>query len=480
MYETTQARGQRDAVVRALAAATVLLALGAWSGAAGPVFDAGCLASERDDLDGQRQFRALGPIVEQSREGLPEFSAVRPFYSRERDGRGREVLDVLWPLASHRVWGRESNWHVLTAFGWTADRDDPDSPYRSWIFPLLFFGRNRAGEDYGALFPLGGRILDFCGRDEVSFTLFPLYSHSRLNDLETHNVLYPLISRTTGEDVRKFRVFPFYGRAVKRGDSDKRFVLWPIWTSVRYERPGVKGGGFVLFPVYGHLKMENQESWMILPPLIRWSKSAKGRQGYYLWPFVHTASGETDKVQVWPLYGYKNTTNEQSRYALWPMIYSRHTATAAGEANSFRVFPVYFSARKTSTNTAASARSVCLWPLFDYDRVGGKSRLRVIDLWPPRNSPGIERNLAPLWTLYRFRQDPRGREHEVLWGLARWGRMTGGSYAGAVFPLVSWQGDGAKGQVRKWDFLKGLIGYERDGAVRRYRALYFVRWGVRP
>lgn len=448
-----------------------------------PVFDLGCLASDRTDQEGRRQFRALGPIVEVARDGVPTLEGVRPFYTLERDNRGRRVLDVLWPLASFRRWGAVSDWHVLTAFGLDANVDDPASRYRAWIFPILFMGRDAEGRSYHALFPIGGTVREFCGRD-VSFVLFPVYSHSTLNDLDTRNFIYPLISWTRGDDLYKFRVFPVYGRSVKKGEWDKRFVMWPFWTSFRYERPGAKGGGYIFFPFWGHVKMENQESWMVLPPLIRWSVSPKGQQKRYLWPFVQTASGETDQVQVWPLYGYKHTTNETSRFVVWPIVYSRHTARPSGDANWFRVFPVYYAFRQSATNAAAGApaleRSVCLWPLFDYDRRGEHARLRVIDLWPPRNTPAIERNLAPLWTLYRYERTPRGLEHELLWGLAHWERSAEGVRSGSVFPLTSWASDGAAGSVRRWDLLKGLIGYDRRGASRQFRLFYFLNWGGKP
>lgn len=462
--------------------AVVCLAAGVGPLFAAPVYDLGCIASDRRDLYGRAQFRALGPLVEWTRDGTPALSGFRPFYTLERDGRDREVLDVLWPLATYRHWDRETDWRVLVAFGSIADTTDPASRYHAWVFPFLFWGRDGEGRDYGAVFPIGGTIREFMGRD-VSFALFPLYSHSTLNDLETHNILYPVISWTTGDHIQKFRVFPFYGRSVKQDDYDKRFVLWPFWTSARYARPGVRGGGFVLFPLYGHLKMENQESWMVVPPFNRWTRSTQGTAGYFLWPFIHVASGETDRLQIWPLYGYKRTANETSRFALWPLVSSRHTDRPAGDANLFRIFPIYYSFRQTVTNAAygmESSRSVCVWPLFDYDRRGGWARVRVIDLWPPQNTPGIERNLAPLWTLYRFERTPRGREHELLWGLAHWERTAAGVKSGSIFPVATWATDGAAGALRRWDVLKGLVGYDRRGDVRRFRALYLFSWGGTP
>jgi hypothetical protein len=355
------------------------------------------------------------------------------------------------------------------------------SAYRVWILPLLFWGRNTRAEGYAALFPLGGRIDGFLGRD-IGFCLFPLYSHSRLNDLDTHNVLWPFISWTAGEDIERFRVFPFYGRSTKQAAWEKRFVCWPFWTSVRYEGAGARGTGYVLFPLWGHVRLENQETWMFVPPLIRSSRGRDGHEGYYPWPFIQTASGKRDKLYVWPLYGHMREADQERTFWLWPFVWQRHEQRAAARTDSVRVYPFYFSQATTMTNAPGSVadRYVSVWPLVSYVRRGADSRrVRLLDLWPFRDTAGVERDLTPWWTLYRFERTALGREHEALWGLARWGADAGGAGHGAVFPLVSWV-SGAGGTHREWAFLKGLLGYRRDETGRWVRLLYLPPWRTAP
>ena len=450
---------------------------------AAPVHDLGCLYSTDTAQDGMGMTEALGPVLEwrNSPDGTYRH-AIRPFFVHERDARGRDMLDLLWPVGTISKWKGETTWRFLTAFGVDPDNEDPGSPYRTWILPLLFFGRNAEGEGYTALFPLGGRIDGFMGRD-VAFVLFPLYARSRLKDLETHYFPWPLISRTTGDDFYQYRVFPFYGRSSKRNAWDKRFVLWPFWTSAHYYYPGSSGSGFVLFPIVGHVKLENQETWMILPPFFRRSVGPNGHEGCYPWPFIQTSSGKVDKLYVWPLYGRKTEGQVQRSFWLWPFIWQRHDVWKPTETDRFRVFPVFYAeaSRRTDTPSKVTDRYVSVWPLLSYVRSQDDyKRVRVLDLWPFRNTPPIERNLAPWWTLYRYERHANGRDNELLWGIARWGRAKEGDRYGSLFPLISWTRDPESNTHREWDFLKGLIGYRRSETGREYRFLYFIRWRSEP
>ncbi|MEI6787709.1 MAG: hypothetical protein WCL49_04435, partial [bacterium] len=127
------------------------------------------------------------------------------------------------------------------------------------------------------------------------------------------------------------------------------------------------------------------------------------------------------------------------------------------------------------------SRYVSVWPLVSYERAeSGLKRVRVLDLWPFHDTAPIERNLSPLWTLYQLERTPVGVESEMLWGLARWGSRTNGPAHGSVFPLASWSHDRAGDTQRGWEFLKGLLGYERNETGKSWRALYFFRWRTQP
>lgn len=453
---------------------------------AAPVHEIGCFESSGCDLYGREYAKGLGPLVEWSDPSdKPGLKAVRPLFAREFDpALDRTMTDILWPVGHIRRWGAETDWRFLSAFYFGPRPVDPPYQYRFWILPIMALGRDQDGESYGAVFPLGGRIDNWFGRDRVEFVFFPLYWHSELNDLRTDHWLWPFISRTTGDDLYRFRVFPFYGRSEKKGIGENKFILWPFWTQARFDRPGHKGNGFMFFPIYGHSKREDDETWMFLPPFFRHSTGSNGTENVYLWPFIQSVdSREMDKFYVWPFYGRRTTSDETRRFWLWPFIWDRHETRYKEQIDRFRIFPFYHSEveRPVSSPTNVVGRYVAVWPLVSYDRIKDDyKRVRVPDLWPFRNTPPIERNLTPLWTLGSYERTARGRETELLWGAARWGSTTNGAAYGSVFPLASWEHDRTKDTYRKWDFLKGLVGYERNSTGKVWRVLYLGRWRTKP
>jgi len=451
-----------------------------------PIYDYGCLASSGSDLQGPDSARGLGPVFESvNRGGTNRLMAVRPFFVHETDSiSGKVDLDVLWPVAHFTWWYNQTDWRFLTAWYHDPDSADPASAYRFWILPLFAMGRSEGGANYGALFPLGGRIYNWFGRDRVGFFLFPFYWHSELNDLRTDHYLWPFISRTTGDDIYRFRVFPFYVRYEKKGVEESRSILWPFWSTVRYDRPGGRGSGCMLFPIYGHSKTESGETWMFLPPFFRHSTGKAGTENIYLWPIIQTQkSKDQEKFYVWPLYGRRTTEHENRRFWLWPLIWNRTENGKDRSVNRVSVFPVFHSesTRLKTANKPVVDRYVSVWPLGSYERTREDyKRVRFPDLWPFRNTAPIERNLTPWWTLYKYERTAKGRENNILWGMIHWGSATNGVAGGSVFPLASWGRGDREGQQKSWDFLKGMVGYRHDEAGTRWQLMYFIHWRNRP
>ncbi len=450
---------------------------------AAPTHDFGfCYASWSEGGSPASRWEAAGPLLEFADSGTDQRFAFRPFFSREKDARGRSVVDVLWPIASFRSWQGGADWRILTVMGHDHQAADSVGAYRLWALPVFFLGRNRAGEDYGAVFPLGGRIDDWFGRDQVSFVLFPLYARSRLNDLQTVHVLWPLISRTSGKGVEQGRVFPLYGYSRRANAMEHSFILWPIWTRVQDRRPGRSGSGFMLFPIFGHARMEDHETWMWIPPLFRHTRGKHGTSGACPWPLVQWETGERDKLYVWPLYGRRSSGGDTVSFWAWPFVWKGKTENEGVLRDRFRVFPLYSQESrrvKEDGGPRVSERYVSVWPLVSYDRRESNTMVRMLDLWPFRDTAPIERNLSPWWTLFsRYRTD-RGTGGKFLWGLARWSSTQDGKRYRSLFPLVSTKSDAGESRFHEWDVFKGAVGYRRDASGASYRLLYFLRWRSR-
>jgi hypothetical protein len=454
-----------------------------------PDLDTAPLVSSDKSLAGSERLRALGPLVElqrrsaaasgilESREPMTGWSeaaeryfALRPLFSFVQDVPGKRHLgDVLWPLAHWHEGPRQSKWRVATILAQDFDTNDPDSRYRFMAFPFVFSGRSREGRSYFALFPLGGKIHEMLAQDTIVFALFPLYLYMRHEDIETYSYLWPFISRRKGTGVDAFRVFPFYMHSRKDGRWEKTSVMWPLWHSVEYNYENEKGGGFILFPLFGRIATDSRKTIWVIPPFFQWAESGEGKHINCPWPFIQYSSGETDKLYLWPLWGRKSTPRRTSSFFLWPVVHYGRDTMGEGVRRHFKILPVFYYEDESRGNAASAggaardraselaSRYVKIWPLLSYRREAGQHLFRFLSLWPLEHSPAVERNLAPLWTLFSSKKMDERREDELLWG------------------LVSRRREGE--HYKKWSWLMGLIQYERDAGQKHLRLLYFLKLG---
>lgn len=444
-------------------------------------WDWGFLASRLKDPDGTMRTRAVGPFLEwSSHPSGARLTAVRPLYASETDpASGWLHRDFLWPVGRYGRLDNDSSWRVLVAYSHHYDLSDPKGRYRFWIVPLYFQGRDTHGRNYLALFPVGGRIHEILNLDETAFVLFPLWGRCSVGDVQTRHVLWPVLSRTWGGGEDRFRVFPFYGWNRQGNNFDKRFVLWPIFTDVRYTYPNSSGYGYILFPLWGRFQLTDQQTRYFLPPLIRITRSQRQNM-VTVWPFYQRRTGQEDRLNIWPFYGYSRVPGRERSYYVWPVI--RRESIDRGDAVLSRTFVIpFYKSRTLAPRKGAEVpkeHHVMFWPLLTYDRDGADRRVRSLALWPLRRTSHVNRSWSDLWTLVEFRSRGEERRTDVLWGLYRrqvrgdeWRRTS-------IFPLVEWEAEnGPDHRERSWSLLKGLIAREDSKRGVRYRMLYFIRWG---
>jgi hypothetical protein len=452
----------------------------AWATKGGaPALDAGLFMSSETPVGSpdEERFRAAGPFVERVHAASGRrFCAFRPVVASLRDPvLDESVTHVLWPLFTSRRRGDERSWNTaLIAWGRDSDILDSKSKWSLLVLPVLALGRTAEGQRYGGLFPLWGRLQEVAGKDQIDFVLFPLYSYTRQNDLNTWNILFPIISWTRAPDEGRFRVFPLYGQSHEPGVR-RKFVLWPIWTQAAYTKPGQEGYAWLLFPVAGRTSMPDKQSYMVLPPFFRYTRDGNKREWMAPWPFIQVKRGGPDELTyVWPLYGKRERPYITTRFVLWPFGRSETVREPKTILSRRWVVPFYYDEkRRDRASDAASPsleRRIRIWPLVTYQKAGDRMEFHTLELWPAAPVPAVERLYAPFWTLYTHERAGCDVSDELLWGLFRRRRGEGYAYT-SLFPLVSWGGS-KDNETKRWDILKGFIGYEREGNVRRMRLLY--------
>ena len=398
------------------------------------------------------------PFYRNASSGDMSLQAWHPFYS-SFEGKERWQKDYLWPLFTRKGF-KDEEYARFLVLGWHSDFSKGEGRERTWVLPFYFQGTAADGAHYFALFPLGGRICEFLTRDRIDFVLFPLWARSSINEVKTTSVLWPIYSKTKGDGVERFRVFPFYGSSKLAGKYHKQFVCWPFYTSVKLTGARNPGSGFILFPLYGHVRTEHGRNQWFFPPFFRFAEGDGQRIVYAPWPFVQWSDGDVYKRYLWPLYGEKEAGTLSCRFLFWPLIWSSVNQRAENKQERFSVLP-FFQSEKTIRSTSDVPDEVerrvesnywKVWPLMSWERKGEVSRFRLLDLWPMRNTEGIERNWAPLWTLYRQTQNDGVVERRLLWGIY----------------------DQKKGaNESEWSLLKGLVRYNKKEGGRTLRILFF-------
>lgn len=388
--------------------------------------------------------------------------AVRPFYSRLVENSATQaVTDVVWPISTFHRTGRHLWWRAFPAYGSDDDLDDPQSRDHFWLLPIYFQGRTREGDDYRALFPLAGEVRDIATLDRARFYLFPLYADYDRGSVQSTTWLWPIYSRRTAPDLDQFSLFPIYGRAEHRDSVEwtRRYVLWPFWTQAEMRGPVAHGHAFILFPLYGRVDLDRQQTWMVLPPFISYTRAPDGyRRLYAPWPFVQAEEGRRHRRYLWPLFGWQRQEETRQWFAAWPIAGGEHTDLSDRSVSRFYLNPIFYRERRTASDLAAGPAAdsdyLCLWPLVSWQRRDGAERLRIPELNLFRGHAAIERNWAPLWSLFtRHRAPALGTRTELLWGLAAWGRTPAGNGFFDLWPLlhVARQDHGTE-----WSLLEGL------------------------
>ena len=114
-------------------------------------------------------------------------------------------------------------------------------------------------------------------------------------------------------------------------------------------------------------------------------------------------------------------------WLLHPIVQKKQQKTVNLQTRSFRVWPFYTHEESYGFDVHGEAhlqtRYFRIWPFYSSaynDREGLKRKGLV--LFPIRDVPVIERNLAPFWTFYTARQTLESDEvlHELFWGLIWW------------------------------------------------------------
>jgi hypothetical protein len=183
------------------------------------------------------------------------------------------------------------------------------------------------------------------------------------------------------------------------------------------------------------------------------------------WPLIVFTRGEGKTMnRVFPFFSDGHNPYLTGRWYAWPVYkYNRLHNPPLDRERTRIVFFLYSDTRSRNTQTGEYKRAIDCWPLFSKRReLDGRERFQVLALIEPflPNNPGVERNLSPLWSIWRAEKNPKtgASSQSLLWNLYR---------------------RDATPKVKKCSLLFGLFQYQSAPEGKRWRVFY-IPFGRAP
>lgn len=391
---------------------------------------------------------ALGPIVEYSAtDNNSSLIAFRPLFSFESKPE-YSAMDIIWPLFVLRHTSYEKYWRFLLLYQGNIDKSGAESHPHMGFIPLWFCGYDKKDEFYWAFFPVYGDVHDFLSYDSIVFFLFPLCMFTEKGETSGGACLWPLIDWENGPRLEKFRIIPFYAYHHRFGQFDKASYMWPLFHTAEYLNPKTKGSGWLFWPLVGHRTVNDFSSWTFLWPLF--STYRKGEDGFGIycpWPVfqykhnvpANTFSGTEEywRLYFWPVWGEMEKPGSAYNFLLWPFGSTLSVKNELGSIDWMWALPLFWSKDAWNKNGERIEIYRRFWPLASYHESGKSCEFRILDLWPQRNMPVIERNWNPLWILYSYIENEKGFKHTCLWNIFTYSETADKEERFLIFPFYS-------------------------------------------
>lgn len=421
--------------------------------------------------DGYRT-EAAGPFYysEKTAEG-ENIWAIPPFYSHGENLQiDREQKEFLYPLMSTVRYGDERRWQFFQVIN-TSYSDEPGTKSASQftIFPIYFQQRSAdTNLNYTAVIPFYGRIENRLFRDEIYFVMMPFYVQTRKKDVVIDNYCFPFVDVRHGDGMKGWQVWPFAGHSHKVvttqtnnfgdvsivGGYDHLFYLWPFYFSqdngIGTDNPSKLRA---TLPFYAYERSPLRDSTTIFWPFFTTidERGRKYHEWQMPWPFIIFTRGEGKHTsRVWPVFSQSSNATRQNDSYLWPVVMYTRTHSPPLDRRRFRIL-LWLYSRIAEKNTATGKEKVRLdmMPFFTWQKdFNGNTRLQVIVPIEPAipDSPGVDRNWSPLWSIWRGEHNPNtgASSQSFLWNLYRRDAAPEFKKVSCLFGLYQYRAD--KGQ----------------------------------
>jgi hypothetical protein len=433
-----------------------------------------------DEEKGKTTTEILGPLFYFSKDRESEHLAFRPFFYWQNEKGEYSRLEYLFPLGKYKRTDREVDSYFVPLFSTHRDLTQ-EVEEKKRTFLLAIWGKTEGGEDYGGLFPFYGHLKNRFGRDEVNFFLWPVYADTHEGENRTSTFLWPFFTFSQGGDREAAKFWPFYGYDRKENDFEKTYFLWPIFQSEkRYLYTDDPTEIEMVFPLYVSFSSASQSSTWVLWPLFNHNRNEKTHYSQWdmPWPLLRWAEGEdTATFRLFPLYGRKQRPNRETGFFLFPVHWYDFETEKDYEKRTVHFLLLSKDETEIWKDEGREAKSLRLWPFCSYRLRKDSSARFYAPVIIPFDEEGVDRNWAPLFSLYSRTRDPEGEyESRFLWGvyLHQW-NSTHDRFE-LSFLMTYYRAE----DLSYFSLLQGLFEYRAEGPRRALRLLYWpwpIEWG---
>ena len=403
---------------------------------------------------------------------------VRPFAARYEHA---DKIDdyFLYPMGcAHREKDR-LNWSCLLGLTNYSLWKDGGRFYRQGNFvPFYFFKRGFGAEnDYAAVWPLGGTVKNFLGKERADWFLWPLWVKTQNANVKNYWFPWPLINYRCGQ-AHGFAFYPLGGHFFQKDVYDVRYFLWPLGYDCKDYKNQVFKKGFL--PLYAYEKSHNVDDLSIVWPI--WGHRKEVRPNYeehrLLWPLWVQGRGEERYVNRWaPFYTFSKDLKckKDKTWFFWPFFKQQNWQQEGIDIyqEQFLYFIFWHQEQKSHREQKFLGSKTHFWPIYSYWKNGEDHEqlqmLSPFEVFFPTNN--VVRDIyTPMFNLYRYEKKGGTVRQSLLFGLIKECRNEDGVHLHCGFCLDY---KNTK-QEKSFSFLKGLVEYKKVNG-RNTAKLFWIK-----
>lgn len=412
------------------------------------------------------QFFSFYPFLEKTQSPQENNFFLRPFiWQNKLPNESNNYF--LYPVGRDCKRSQYNCWSALGGL-WSFERQTSPFVYHNGqFFPFYFTCKGFSPNyDYAAIFPLGGRVRNFFGRDSIEWFLWPLW----LKTCQEGTIYYwhpwPFVCRCCG-NAHGFAFLPLGGHFYRNNYYDKRYCLWPLIYCCKtwYPEPSMQKG---FLPFFAYEEDKNVKDLSIIWPIWghRWEKEPWYEERRILWPLWVQGIGQYRRVNRWaPFHTYSENRllGTSKEWMMWPLV--KQTDIRDNKLHIHREQFFYFLLwvqTQTHEDVSVKVEKAHFWPIYSYWNNGrGHYQVQMLSLFEVffPNNKCVQRIYNPLFSLYRLDVQGDCRKQSLLLGLINDERTPRTRHFNIRF-LVNYLRSEEEQSIM---LLKGLFGYKKRG-----------------